>query len=93
MTRLTILGIGPVAVRVDPVPAERIERVSLCRACVRAHIETGYEEGEERIFCTLGGWLRPLDFQVRACTSYIETRAGSEVGFAFSLDEEEQVAV
>ena len=93
MTRLIVLGIGPVAVRGDSVPAERTERVPLCRTCVRAHIETGYAEGEERVFCTLGGWLRPLDFAVRACTSYIEIRDGSEVGFAFALDEEEQVAV
>lgn len=83
MTRFTILGIGAVAVREGPAPVPE-RREALCSACVRAHIESGFEPGQERIFCTLGGWLRTPDFPVRECTSYVAIREG--LGFETPLD-------
>src|SRR5215472_4623749 len=44
----------------------------LCRTCTHAHIQKGYREFEELIFCTYGGWShpRPVPFKVRDCTDY-----------------------
>ena len=89
MTRLTILGIGAVAIHSGPeAGTERHETV--CRSCVRAHIESGYQKDEERIFCTLGGWMRTLEFPIRTCTSF-EERSDTEVGFVLAVDEAETV--
>jgi hypothetical protein len=44
----------------------------LCRTCTHAHIQKGYREFEELIFCTYGCWDRPraVPFKVRDCTDY-----------------------
>ena len=43
----------------------------LCRTCTHAHIQKGYREFEELIFCTFRCWdPRPVPFKVRDCTDY-----------------------
>lgn len=47
-----------------------IEGESLCRTCRNAHIQRGFRESEETIFC---GWttpIRPVVFKVADCTDY-----------------------
>lgn len=47
-----------------------IEGESLCRTCRNAHIQKGFRESEEVIFC---GWTTPLrmvSFKVADCTDY-----------------------
>lgn len=44
---------------------------SLCRTCRYAHIQRGFRESEEAIFCGYNdAVLRPLRFKVAACTDY-----------------------
>src|SRR5437764_10871737 len=45
----------------------------LCRTCTHAHIQKGYREFEELIFCTYACWdVRPVPFKVRDCTDYTD---------------------
>ena len=45
------------------------EGESLCRSCRNAHIQTGFRESQEAIFCT---WekFREVPFKVADCTHY-----------------------
>jgi hypothetical protein len=45
------------------------EGESLCRSCRSAHIQLGFRESEEAIFCNYGP-LRPVRFKVAECTDY-----------------------
>lgn len=47
-----------------------IEGESLCRTCRNAHIQKGFRESEEAIFCALCAPLRPVPFKVAECTDY-----------------------
>jgi hypothetical protein len=42
---------------------------SLCRTCRWAHMQRGFREGEEAIFCNFGA-LRPVGFDVAECTDF-----------------------
>ena len=46
-----------------------VEGESLCRTCRNAHIQKGFRESEEAIFCAWGP-LRPVVFKVAECTDY-----------------------
>jgi|SRR5579863_10667464 hypothetical protein len=44
---------------------------SLCRTCRYAHIQRGFRESEETVFCGYNdAVLRPVKFRVAACTDY-----------------------
>jgi hypothetical protein len=44
---------------------------SLCRTCRYAHIQRGFRESEETVFCGYNdAVLRPLRFRVAICTDY-----------------------
>lgn len=44
---------------------------SLCRTCRFAHIQRGFRESEETVFCGFNdAGLRPINFKVAACTDY-----------------------
>ncbi len=47
------------------------EGESLCRSCRNAHIQRGFRESEEAVFCT---WekFRPVPFKVAECTDYAD---------------------
>lgn len=47
-----------------------IEGESLCRSCRNAHIQKGFRESEEAIFCACWIPVRPLSFKVAECTDY-----------------------
>ncbi len=53
------------------------KREPLCLGCAFAHVEVGYGDGEERIFCGFGGGLRALPFAVGACSDYRDKTAPS----------------
>jgi hypothetical protein len=42
---------------------------SLCRACYWAHIQKGYRESEEAVFCCFSKF-RPVPFKVADCTDF-----------------------
>ena len=44
----------------------------LCRTCRYAHIQRGYRDCEEQIFCTFGSFNMPrlVPFKVRECTDH-----------------------
>lgn len=46
-----------------------VEGESLCRTCRSAHIQKGFRESEEAIFCNFGR-LRAVPFKVAECTDY-----------------------
>lgn len=46
-----------------------IEGESLCRTCRNAHIQKGFRESEEAIFCSWST-LRAVPFKVADCTDY-----------------------
>jgi len=46
-----------------------VEGESLCRTCRNAHIQKGFRESEEAIFCAWG-MFRPGGFKVAECTDY-----------------------
>jgi len=46
-----------------------IEGESLCRTCRNAHIQKGFRESEEAIFCDWGQF-RAVPFKVAECTDY-----------------------
>jgi hypothetical protein len=44
---------------------------SLCQTCRYAHIQRGFRESEETVFCGYNdAGLRPIRFKVAACTDY-----------------------
>ncbi len=47
---------------------------SLCRTCSYVHMQKGYRDSEELIFCTYRSWNapRPVPFKVRDCTDYTD---------------------
>jgi len=45
------------------------EGESLCRTCRWVHMQKGFRESEEAIFCEWGA-LRPVRFKVAECTDY-----------------------
>jgi hypothetical protein len=48
-----------------------LEGESLCATCVFAHIQRGFREGEEDVFCSYGQF-RPVRFKVRECTDFCD---------------------
>jgi len=42
---------------------------SLCRACYWAHIQKGFRESEESVYCCFSR-LRPVPFKVADCTDF-----------------------
>ena len=42
----------------------------LCRTCRHAHIQRGFSESEEAIFCGFGSPLRIVPFKVADCTDF-----------------------
>jgi hypothetical protein len=46
-----------------------VEGESLCRTCRSAHIQKGFRESEEAIFCNFGR-LRTVPFKVAECKDY-----------------------
>jgi hypothetical protein len=47
-----------------------IEGESLCRTCRNAHIQKGFRDSEEAIFCGFTTPTRPVPFKVADCTDY-----------------------
>ena len=47
------------------------EGESLCRTCRWVHMQKGFRESEETIFCDYGP-LRRIHFKVAECTDYID---------------------
>ena len=47
-----------------------IEGESLCRTCRNAHIQKGFRESEEAIFCAWIPPLRAVTFKVAECSDY-----------------------
>src|SRR5947209_19816071 len=43
---------------------------SLCRTCYWVHMQKGYRESEEAVFCNYGWRLRRVPFKVCDCTDY-----------------------
>jgi hypothetical protein len=48
-----------------------VEGESLCRTCRHAHIQRGFRQNEEVIFCGYEG-LRAVEFKVAECTDYLD---------------------
>jgi hypothetical protein len=56
-------------VRIQGAPPQDGE--SLCQTCRYAHIQRGFRESEETVFCGYNdAVLRPIRFKVAACTDY-----------------------
>jgi hypothetical protein len=51
-----------------------VDGPSLCESCVRAHIERGYRQNEEVLFCMRTDGSHRVTFRVRACTSYMDMK-------------------
>jgi hypothetical protein len=47
---------------------------SLCETCSSAHIEKGYRESEQLVFCTLTYFEHRVAFPVRQCSGYREVK-------------------
>ena len=45
---------------------------SLCGTCTKAHIERGFREREERVYCEATYYTHRVLFPVRECTGYVE---------------------
>jgi hypothetical protein len=47
---------------------------SLCRTCSHVHMQRGYRESDEVVFCTYASWNAPrlVPFKVRDCTDYTD---------------------
>jgi hypothetical protein len=43
---------------------------SLCKTCLYVHMQSGYRECEEVIFCNFATAIRPVLFPVKDCTDY-----------------------
>jgi hypothetical protein len=48
-----------------------LEGESLCSTCVYAHIQRGFRESEQDVFCGYGAF-RAVRFEVRECTDYCD---------------------
>src|SRR5579872_191017 len=48
------------------------EGETLCRTCRHAHIQRGFRESEEKIFCGFGTPLRTIPFKVAECTDFAD---------------------
>ena len=46
------------------------EGESLCRSCRHAHIQKGFRESEEAVFCAWTTPIRAIGFKVADCTDY-----------------------
>ena len=46
------------------------EGETLCRTCRHAHIQRGFRESEEAIFCAFATPLRAVPFKVADCTDF-----------------------
>ena len=58
-----------ITVRIQGAPPQNGE--SLCQTCRYAHIQRGFRESEETVFCGYNdAGLRPIKFKVAACTDY-----------------------
>ena len=58
-----------ITVRIQGAPPQDGE--SLCQTCRYAHIQKGFRESEQTVFCGFNdGRLRPIKFKVAACTDY-----------------------
>lgn len=58
-----------IAVKIQGAPPQDGE--SLCQTCRYAHIQRGFRESEETVFCGYNdAGLRPIRFKVAACTDY-----------------------
>jgi hypothetical protein len=58
-----------ITVRIQGAPPQDGE--SLCQTCRYAHIQKGFRESEQTVFCAFNdGGLRPIKFKVAACTDY-----------------------
>ena len=49
-------------------------REPLCETCAHAHIERGYRESEETVMCQLTYPSHRVEFPIRACSGYTETK-------------------
>jgi hypothetical protein len=47
-----------------------VEGESLCRTCRNAHIQKGFRESEEAVFCVWTTPIRSIPFKVVDCTDY-----------------------
>lgn len=47
---------------------------SLCETCSKAHIEKGYRENEQTVFCTATYFEHRVPFLVRQCSGYREIK-------------------
>lgn len=54
-----------------------LQRPPLCDSCVHAHIERGYREDEVAIFCEATYPDHRVQFRVRECSRYLETKRQS----------------
>jgi|SRR5580698_1228631 hypothetical protein len=58
-----------ITVKIQGAPPQDGE--SLCQTCRYAHIQRGFRESEETVFCGFNdAGLRPVKFRVAACTDY-----------------------
>ena len=58
-----------ITVRIQGAPPQDGE--SLCQTCRYAHIQKGFRESEQTVFCCFNdAGLRPIKFKVAACTDY-----------------------
>jgi len=58
-----------ITVRIQGAPPQDGE--SLCQTCRYAHIQRGFRESEQTVFCGFNdAGLRPIKFKVAACTDY-----------------------
>ena len=58
-----------ITVRIQAAPPQDGE--SLCQTCRYAHIQKGFRESEQTVFCGFNDTgLRPIKFKVAACTDY-----------------------
>jgi hypothetical protein len=58
-----------ITVRIQGAPPQDGE--SLCQTCRYAHIQKGFRESEQTVFCGFNdAGLRPIKFKVAACTDY-----------------------
>jgi hypothetical protein len=59
-----------------------VEGESLCRTCRHAHIQRGFRQNEEAIFCGYDG-MRAVRFKVAECTDFL----GKTVPTRYEMDQ------
>jgi hypothetical protein len=47
---------------------------SPCESCTKSHIERGFRESEERVYCEATYYTHRVLFHVRECNGYVEKR-------------------